>query len=121
MTQGQWQKVMGNNPAHFTEGGADCPVEQVSWDDAQEFLAKLNLMEKIDTYRLPTEAEWEYACRAGSTTRFCFGDEEGKLRDYAWYGENSEGKTHPVGQKKAQCLGSLRHARQRLGVVPGLV
>ena len=59
VTQGQWQKVMGNNPSYFTAGGQDCPVEQVSWDDAQEFLAKLNRIEKIDTYRLPTEAEWE--------------------------------------------------------------
>ena len=88
-------------------GGAkeDRPVEQVSWDDAQEFLAKLNLMEKIDTYRLPTEAEWEYACRAGSTTRFCFGDKEEKLGEYAWYGDNSEGKTHPVGQKQPNAWG----------------
>jgi formylglycine-generating enzyme required for sulfatase activity len=73
VTQGQWEKVMGDNPSHFKECGEDCPVEQVSWDDAQEFIKKLNRMEKTDKYRLPTEAEWEYACRAGSTTRFCFG------------------------------------------------
>ena len=96
-------------------------MEQVSWDDAQEFLAKLNRIEKIDTYRLPTEAEWEWACRAESTGRFCFGDDEAGLKDYAWYYKNSADKTQPVGQLEAQCLGPVRHARQRLGVVPGLV
>ena len=70
VTQGQWQKVMGSNPAHFNTCGKDCPVEKVSWDDAQEFIRKLNQMEKTDTYRLPTEAEWEWACRAKSTGRF---------------------------------------------------
>ena len=105
VTQGQWQKVMGNNPSSFTAGGQDCPVEQVSWDDAQEFLAKLNRIEEIDTYRLPTEAEWEYACRAESTGRFCFGDDEAGLKDYAWYNNNSAGKTQPVGQLKPNAWG----------------
>jgi formylglycine-generating enzyme required for sulfatase activity len=105
VTQRQWQQVMGNNPSGFQDCGDDCPVEEVSWDDAQEFLGNLNRMEQTNTYRLPTEAEWEYACRAGSTTRFCCGDEEAELQDYAWYDENSEKKTHPVGQKQPNAWG----------------
>ena len=77
------------NPSDFKKCGKDCPVEKVSWFDAQEFIKKLNRMEKTDKYRLPTEAEWEYACRAGSTTRFSFGDDEARLRQYAWYANNS--------------------------------
>ncbi|MCP4647051.1 MAG: formylglycine-generating enzyme family protein, partial [bacterium] len=73
VTQGQWKVVMGSNPSHFQNCGDDCPVEGVSWDDAQEFIKKLNRREGTDKYRLPTEAEWEYACRAGSTTRFSWG------------------------------------------------
>jgi formylglycine-generating enzyme required for sulfatase activity len=105
VTQGQWRQVMGSTPASFQEGWEDCPVEKVSWDEAQEFVAKLNQMEEIDAYRLPTEAEWEYACRAGTTTRFGCGDEEAKLPDYAWFAENSGGKTHPVGQKEPNAWG----------------
>jgi len=70
VTQGQWKRVMGNNPSRFSDCGDDCPVEQVSWNDAQEFISKLNSMEGTDRYRLPTEAEWEYAARAGTTTPF---------------------------------------------------
>jgi formylglycine-generating enzyme required for sulfatase activity len=97
VTQAQWKAVMENNPSRFK--GDDLPVEMVSWDDAQEFIKKLSAKESVK-YRLPTEAEWEYACRAGSTTRFCFGDDESKLGEYAWYNKNSENKTHPVGTKK---------------------
>jgi formylglycine-generating enzyme required for sulfatase activity len=105
VTQGQWRKVMGKNPSYFQQCGDDCPVEHVSWHDAQEFIKKLNRMEKTDKYRLPTEAEWEYACRAGSTSTWCFGDNEAKLGEYAWYRENSGSKTHPVKQKKPNAWG----------------
>ncbi|MCP4109251.1 MAG: formylglycine-generating enzyme family protein [Desulfobacteraceae bacterium] len=72
VTQGQWKAIMGDNPSRFKEGGDTCPVEQVSWDDVQEFIRKLNLKEG-KTYRLPTEAEWEYSCRAGTETPFYTG------------------------------------------------
>jgi formylglycine-generating enzyme required for sulfatase activity len=100
VTQGQWKAVMGNNPSYFKDCGGDCPVEQVSWEDVQEFIRRLNQREGDDIYRLPTEAEWEYACRAGSNDRFCFGDDEGRLSEYAWYDSNSGKKTHGVAQKK---------------------
>jgi len=99
VTQEQWREVMGNNPSYFT--GDDRPVEKVSWDDVQEFIEKLNEMEGTNKYRLPSEAEWEYACRAGTTTRYSFGDDISRLKDYAWYDEDvNSGSTHPVGQKK---------------------
>ncbi len=104
VTQSQWKAVMGNNPSSFK--GDDLPVEQVSWNDAVAFCEKLNEL-KRDTlpagyhYTLPTEAQWEYACRAGTTTRFCFGDDPGyiELEKYAWYRNNSSSKTHPFGGK----------------------
>lgn len=105
VTQGQWQRVMDKNPSYFKDCGEDCPVEQVSWIDVQGFLRKLNQMENTDTYRLPTEAEWEYACRAESTGRWCFGDNEADLGKYAWYDVNSQGKTHPVSQLKPNAWG----------------
>jgi formylglycine-generating enzyme required for sulfatase activity len=74
VSQGQWIKVMGDNPSRFKDCGDDCPVEGVSWDDAQKFISKLNQMDGTNKYRLPTEAEWEYACRAGTTTPFFTGD-----------------------------------------------
>ena len=100
VTQKQWTQLMGSNPSSFKDGGDDFPVESVSWNKAQEFIKKLNQMESGAKYRLPTEAEWEYACRAGSKGRFCFGDDEAKLGEYAWYSGNSNNKTHPVGKKK---------------------
>ncbi|WP_148705722.1 formylglycine-generating enzyme family protein [Methanosarcina siciliae] len=98
VTQGQWREVMGSNPSYFE--GDDLPVERVSWDEVQEFIEKLNEIEGTDKYRLPSEAEWEYACKAGTTTRYSFGDDEAKFGDYAWYVPNSDCKTHPVGQKE---------------------
>jgi formylglycine-generating enzyme required for sulfatase activity len=99
VTQGQWQAVMGQNPSQF-KGDALLPVENVSWKDVQEFLRRLNAREGGPKYRLPTEAEWEYAARAGTSTAYSFGDSERQLREYAWYDGNSGNKTHPVGQKK---------------------
>jgi formylglycine-generating enzyme required for sulfatase activity len=102
VTQAQWKAVMGNL-SRFK--GDNLPVEKVSWDDAQEFTRKLSAKDGV-RYRLPTEAEWEYACRAGSTGMFCFGDDDGKLDQYAWYGYDKCGKkTHPVGQKKPNAWG----------------
>ncbi|MDR1921295.1 MAG: formylglycine-generating enzyme family protein [Candidatus Adiutrix sp.] len=98
VTQSQWEAVMGNNPSKFK--GWSNPVEMVSWDDAQAFIKKLNQKEGGKKYRLPTEAEWEYAARAGTTGRYSFGDDAGALGRYAWYKDNSGGLTHPVGQKE---------------------
>jgi formylglycine-generating enzyme required for sulfatase activity len=74
VTQGQWKAVMANNPSYFKNSGDDYPVEEVSWNDAQAFIRSLNRKEGVNKYRLPTEAEWEYACRAGTTTPFYTGN-----------------------------------------------
>jgi formylglycine-generating enzyme required for sulfatase activity len=83
-------------------------VEEVNWDDCRQFLAKLNAKSSPGggKFHLPTEAQWEFACRAGSTTRYCFGDDESGLGEYAWYDAASSGyKTHPVGEKKPNAWG----------------
>ena len=98
ITQEQYKAVMGTNPSHF-QGNPQNPVESVSYDDAVAFCKKLSEMTGKN-YRLPTEAEWEYACRAGTTTGYYFGNDYRQLGDYAWYYDNSQGTTHPVGQKK---------------------
>ena len=101
VTQGQWEAVMGDNPSSFSTCGSDCPVESVSWNDVQEFVQKLNEKEGGERYRLPTEAEWEYAARAGTS-----GDRySDNLDGIAWYTDNSDRRTHPVGQKAANAWG----------------
>lgn len=111
VTQAEWIAVMGVNPSHFKNDRN--PVENVSWNDVQQFIRKLNSKEGTDKYRLPSESEWEYACRAGTTTKYSFGDEASKLCEHAWYNgyetfeESSKnldqiyenGSTHPVGMK----------------------
>ena len=100
VTQKQWEAVMGQNPSNFK--GNDLPVENVSWHDAKEFIQQLNQMENTDLYRLPTEAEWEYSCRAGATTVYCFGNNDAQLSKYAWYDKN---QTNPVAQLKPNVWG----------------
>jgi formylglycine-generating enzyme required for sulfatase activity len=105
VTQGQWKNVLGNNPSHFKNCGNNCPVENVSWNDAQEFVRILN-RRTGKTYRLLTEAEWEYAARSGGKREKWAGtSSESELGDYAWYSGNSGGQTHPVGQKKPNGIG----------------
>jgi len=112
VTQEQWEAVMGENPSEFK--GSNNPVENVSWEDCKKFLEKLNSMPEVKksglTFRLPTEKEWEYACRAGSTGDYCKLADGTKitkstLDEVAWYGDNSGNKTHPVGQKKPNAFG----------------
>jgi formylglycine-generating enzyme required for sulfatase activity len=108
VTQGQWRSVTGENPSYFSKCGDDCPVENVSWDEIQAFLEKLNKLEGrdgADRYRLPTEAEWEYACRAGTRSRFYTGDEDADLDRAGRYEENSKGTPHPVGGKEPNAFG----------------
>jgi formylglycine-generating enzyme required for sulfatase activity len=120
VTQAEYLAVMGNNPSYFNGIGSGAgpsadygidlrrPVESVSWNDATNYCGVLTQREQAagripanSVYRLPTEAEWEYACRAWTSTRFSYGDDPGytNLTNYAWYDANSGGRTHPVGQK----------------------
>lgn len=103
VTQEQWIAVMGSNPSKFQ--GNRLPVEQVNWSDAQQFIAKLNALSGKH-YRLPTEAEWEYAARSrGRKVNWAGTSDEKALGEYAWYGKNSDKKTHAVGTRKPNGLG----------------
>jgi len=133
VTQKQWIAVMGDNPSAFNDCGSDCPVENVAWTEVNQFIERLNNQEKMkfersrenqpaddlknrtsDTeqdrpghmrYRLPTEAQWEYACRAGSRGWYYFGGDIWDLNEYAWYKNNAGEKPHPVARKKANAFG----------------
>ena len=108
VTQAEYERVVGSNRSKFKEDRAH-PVEMVSWDEATAFCRKLGGMAQEQAahagYRLPTEAEWEYACRAGTTTTYYSGDDEAALKDCAWYIANVGGTTHPVAQKKPNAWG----------------
>ena len=105
VTQAQWEKVMGSNPSHFSQCGPDCPVDRISWNDAQEFIGKLNARSGRQ-YRLPTEAEWEFAARSGGRNEKWAGtSDEKSLGDFAWFGQNAGGNPHKVGLKKANGIG----------------
>jgi len=102
VTQAQWKAVMGSNPSYFK--GDNLPVERVSWGDCQEFIRKLNERTGL-TFRLPTEAEWDYAARGGNRSRGYKYSGSDDPDEVAWYWDNSGIKTHPVGQKRANELG----------------
>jgi formylglycine-generating enzyme required for sulfatase activity len=101
VTQAHWKAVMGENPSDFSKCGDDCPVEQVSWTDVKLFIKRLNRKTGKE-YRLPSEAEWEYACLAGSNTTYCGGNDVDKV---AWTKDNSGGETSPVAGKKPNAWG----------------
>ena len=105
VTQQQWVAVMDSNPSNYK--GPNNPVVEVNWEHCQVFLDKLNAKTagQGGKFVMPTDAQWEYACRAGTTTKYCFGDYETQLGDYAWYKANAEDKTHPVGEKKPNAWG----------------
>jgi formylglycine-generating enzyme required for sulfatase activity len=114
VTQSQYKNLMGNNPSYFqgakvSKQREDRPVEKVSWDEATEFCMKLSDLPEEKkagrVYCLPTEAQWEYACRAGSTKAYSFGENSESLGDYAWFDENSKRQTHPVGKKMPNAWG----------------
>jgi len=103
VTQGQWRSLMGNNPSYF-QNCDDCPVENISWYHVQDFIDMLN-KKTGKTYRLPKEAEWEYASRGGNSSRGYTYSGSNELHHIAWFDDNSRNKTHPVGQKQANELG----------------
>ncbi len=105
VTQEQWRILTGSNPSFFAGCGAECPVETVSWNDIQDYIRVLN-QRSGGTFRLPTEAEWEYAARSGGRKeKFAGTSSESELGDYAWYRSNSNNRPHPVGRKKPNGLG----------------
>ncbi len=102
VTQDQWHEIMGDYPAF--NRGKTLPIESISWDEVQTFIAKLNA-KTGKRYRLPSEAEWEYAARAGTTTLYSFGDDPGEIGRYAWFNGNSGSKAHPVAEKLPNAFG----------------
>ena len=100
VTQLQWFTEMGVNPSDFEKCGGACPVENVSWEDAQRFVAKLTARNDGFVYSLPTEAQWEYAARAGTSDKWA-----GDVKEMAWYSDNSGGRTQAVGTKRANAFG----------------
>ncbi len=103
ITQAQYESVTGTNPSHFKKSGSDAPVEMVSWHDANEWCRRMSAIDVDYFYRLPTEAEWEYACRAGA--KGAFNVDSATLDELAYYSENSGGRTHPVGEKRSNAWG----------------
>jgi formylglycine-generating enzyme required for sulfatase activity len=103
ITQAHWKLVMNGNPSYFS--GDNLPVENVSWNQCQQFITQLNQMDPGKGYRLPTEAEWEYACRTGTSTRFFNGDGDLDLKKVGWFWGNSDSRTHPVGTKEPDVRG----------------
>ena len=104
VTQAQWFSLMESDPSQFSDDD-NRPVENVSWQDAQAFIAKLNASDPAAVYRLPTEAEWEYAARAGSAAAYAFGDDVAELDAHGWHSGNAENTTHPVGEKEPNAWG----------------
>ena len=112
VTQGEWESVMGTTPwsgRNYVRSNSSHPAVYISWNNVQAFVDKLNVAAGSDVYRLPSEAEWEYACRAGTSTRWSFGDDESELTHYAWYRDNAwnagERYAHAVGTKRANPWG----------------